>query len=140
MVPRMGAVQPGLHRITRAINNPKLAFVLALGLGGAAWAASAVTPFVGTPGAWNCRSVRLDPENVIGVLLVPQDAQTVSARILFRSGGVGRERLEVRMLKQDAELLRQEISGLLKRKRPRPIQVLARLNDSGACEIYQIMG
>jgi len=45
--------------------------------------------------------------------------------------------LELRMMRQDAELLSQEVRLLLKKERPRPIRFLAHVGKSGACEFIK---
>ena len=109
-----------------------------------AWAAPfMITPYLGPfgprPGNWSCRSVTLDQGNVIGMLASPLDGQTVQARILFRSSPK-RGLIEMRMMRQDANLLQDEVAALLAKQRPRPIRFQARLDRERNCEIYQVSG
>lgn len=105
----------------------------------ASGAPSSITPYIGQPGAWDCRSVVIDQTNALGLAVMPRDLQTVNARVFFRQKN-GSGSLSLRLMRQDAEVLRGEVGALMKRKRPTPIRFQTRVTSAGECEVYQISG
>ena len=118
-----------------------LAFCLLFVLGAerASAAPENITPFLGRPGNWACRAVVLDQSNVIGFFSVPRDSQTVDAQVLFRSG-TGRFKIDLRLMRDDAKVLRGEIAALLQRLRPDPIRITVKDDRRGGCQVFQITG
>jgi hypothetical protein len=96
-----------------------------------------ITPLMIKSQDRDCRSVSLTQANVIGFFSVSQDLQSVQAQVLYRQGSMN-SMLRVRLIKEDAEVLRSEIDALLRKLRTKPLRFHAALGKEGECEILQI--
>jgi hypothetical protein len=97
------------------------------------------TPFALSAPTAECRSLSLDQGNVIGLFTVPDDTQTVSARVLYKQGGSSKG-IRFRMMREDADALRAEVDALLSRARSKPIEFRAAVSKAGGCSISEITG
>ena len=97
-----------------------------------------ITPYLGASKDWECGSLNLDQQNVIGFTTVRMDLQTVNAHVIYRAGSVGHRSLRLRLMKQDADALNSEIEALIKKIRPKPIRFLSHTAKDGQCEVFEI--
>jgi hypothetical protein len=100
-----------------------------------------ITPFLGKKISSACQDLRLDQRNVVGFMSVADapDTDTVSAHVLFRSGGRS-SRLDLRLSRKDADQLAEEVRALIRRERSRPIRFQTARAADGACQVSRVVG
>jgi len=98
-----------------------------------------ITPYHGLAHNYECRSLNLSQSNVIGYMDYEIGQDTVSARVLYRSDGA-KGTISLRLMRQDAEVLRKEIDALVRKQRTSPIRFQVRTTKNGECEFYQVSG
>lgn len=102
--------------------------------------AESVTQLRGEKRDYQCRSVVLQPENAVGILVAPRDDEkTVNAKVLFKAGRKNRV-VEMRLMKADADVLSHEVDAMLRNLRTAPIRIEAKTNRAGECKVVQVNG
>ncbi len=89
-------------------------------------------------GRSGCSSLTLSAGNVIGIMYLPMDEQTVQAKVLYKTGE-RRDQVSVRLMKADARALSEEISALQRNRRTRPIVLERGRSPEGECAVLQVI-